>query len=300
MQTYLPEESLPKAGGYTAEQLHRAMQEESILYAPVVLCDEKHDLYVDLGCCTGCIARQEAAVGIAEGETRDIAILARVGKTVGFRVLELPTEGAPARLSRRLAQEEVLTHLLTGCRPGDVLPAVVTNLTPFGAFCDVGCGVVGLLGIENISVSRIPHPSERFREGQHIFAVLLGQDPVRRRITLTHKELLGTWAENAAAFQPGQTVTGIVRSVRDYGAFVELTPNLSGLAESNPSLHPGDAVSVYIKSILPEKLKIKLVAIRRLEAENLPKRPLQYRITEGHISMWQYGNHRYAKHLTVF
>ena len=42
--------------------------------------------------------------------------------------------------------------------------------------------------------------------------------------------MLGTWAENAALFSPGQTVTGVVRSVEDYGIFVELTPNLAGLA----------------------------------------------------------------------
>lgn len=51
------------------------------------------------------------------------------------------------------------------------------------------------------------------------------------RICLSQRELLGTWEENASLFEQGETVAGIVRSVEDYGIFVELTPNLAGLAE---------------------------------------------------------------------
>ena len=120
------------------------------------------------------------------------------------------------------------------------------------------------------------------------------------RIHLSHKELLGTWAENAAAFQPGQTVTGIVRSIKDYGAFVELAPNLSGLAEPNFDLRVGDAVSVYIKSVVPERLKIKLVALRKLDPASLPVRPLPYFRTSGHIDSWCYGSATMAKTITVF
>ena len=51
-------------------------------------------------------------------------------------------------------------------------------------------------------------------------------------------------------------MVGIVRSVEEYGTFVEIAPNLAGLAETCPDLHPGQAVSVYIKNILPDKMKI--------------------------------------------
>ena len=76
------------------------------------------------------------------------------------------------------------------------------------------------------------------------------------KITLSHKELLGTWEENAAMFAPGQTVTGVIRSIEDYGIFVELTPNLAGLAEPRPDVFIGQQASVYIKSIIREKMKI--------------------------------------------
>jgi small subunit ribosomal protein S1 len=171
---------------------------------------------------------------------------------------------------------------------GTVLPAVVTHLDRFGAFCDIGCGNVSLLSIEHISISRINHSRDRFTEGQHIFVAIHSKEPSLRRINLTHKELLGTWQENIQQFDVGETVVGIVRSIKDYGVFIELSPNLSGLAEYRDDLMPGDRVSVYIKAILPERQKVKLIVIRLLPKEKeVPE--LTYYKTEGNIALWQYA-----------
>ena len=178
--------------------------------------------------------------------------------------------------------------MLEQWKPGQIIQASVTHLEPFGAFVDIGCGVPSLIGVENISVSRIPHPSVRFRVGQEILAAVLDLDPVLGRIYLTHKELLGTWAENVASFQPGMTVPGVVRGVKDYGVFVELTPNLSGLAERDPRLTEGARVSVYLKAILPERMKIKLLAIEPLPPLEQPQ-PLHYYIQEGRLEHWKYA-----------
>ena len=299
MNLYLPEGMGLRRDGYTPELLRRAKTEGTILQAPVLLCTPERDLIVDLGCCTGQISRSEAALGAADGSVRDIAILSRVGKAVSFRVLDISPNGTPL-LSRRLAQQEARTYLFSSKRPGDILPAVVTSLASFGAFCDIGCGLPALLGIENISISRIQHSRDRFQEDQQIYAVIRAMEHDTMRIHLSHKELLGTWEENASLFQAGQTVTGIVRSVKDYGAFVELTPNLSGLAEPNFDLQPSDTISVYIKSILSDHLKIKLVALRKLNPHTIPVKPLRYFQTEGHIDTWRYGSAQYAKTITVF
>ena len=92
----------------------------------------------------------------------------------------------------------------------------MTHLAGFGAFVDVGCGVVSMIGIENCSVSRISHPARRFTVGQEIYTVLTGTDRSLGRLYLSHKELLGTWQENAARFSPGMTVTGWVRGVQPW------------------------------------------------------------------------------------
>ncbi|MEI3059349.1 MAG: hypothetical protein V8T29_01400 [Oscillospiraceae bacterium] len=125
--------------------------------------------------------------------------------------------------------------------------------------------------------------------GQKIYAAILGVDREARRISLTHRELLGTWAENAAGFRAGQAVTGIVRSVQPYGAFIELTPNLSGLAEPEDGLEPGQLVSVYIRSILPEKQKIKLTVLEQLDPRNVPPQLLRYYRTVGCLDRWEYA-----------
>ena len=295
MNYYLPEGMGLRRGGFTPELLRKAKAEGTILQAPAVLCDEKHDLLVDLGCCTGHLPREECAIGILEGETRDIAILSRVGKAVSFRVVDFLPNGTPL-LSRRLAQEEARNFLFENRRPGDILPAVVTSLASFGAFCDVGCGLPALLGIEHISVSRISHSRDRFREDQPIFAVVRSMDPDSLRIQLSHKELLGTWAENAACFSPGETVVGIVRSVEEYGVFIEIAPNLAGLAESCGDLIPGQAVSVYIKNILPDKMKIKLVVVNRELNRTLRFEP-RYFITKGRLERWVYSTPQCRKHI---
>lgn len=299
MNNHLPEGMDLRRGGFSLETLKKAHADGTILQAPAIVCTEDHDLIVNLGCCLGRIPRQETALGMREGHVRDIAVLSRVGKPVSFCITDLPP-GGQILLSRAKAQAKAKNDLFQTKRPGDIIPAVVTSLASFGAFCDVGCGLPALLGIEAISISRIRHSSDRFREDQRIFTVIRDMDPDTGRIQLSHRELLGTWEENAAKFQPGQTVTGIVRSVKDYGAFIELAPNLSGLAEPNFDLHPGDVVSVYIKSIIPERLKIKLVALRRLDPEAQPEQELHYFRTAGHIDRWQYGTEGFAKTITVF
>lgn len=273
----------------TPAALRRCMEEERIVEGTALLCDAEHNLTVSLGPWTGTIPRLEAALGIAEGTTRDIAILSRVGKPVACVVTGLEERDGVLRprLSRRRAQELALTAMLDTLRPGAVIPAAVTHLEPFGAFVDIGCGVSSMVGIENISVSRIPHPSCRFSPGQSIYAAVQDLDRSLGRIYLTHKELLGTWSENARRFQTGMTVPGIVRGVKEYGLFVELTPNLSGLAEVRPDLKEGDRISVYIKAILPERMKIKLLAIDRLPPA--PPEPLHYYITSGPIEKWKYA-----------
>ena len=89
--------------------------------------------------------------------------------------------------------------------------------------------------------------------GQFIKAVVKAPPNERGMVSLSHRELLGSWEENAAKFETGQTVDGIVRSVEPYGIFVELSPNLAGLAELREGAEPGMHASVFIKNIIPEK-----------------------------------------------
>ncbi|MBP5288985.1 MAG: 30S ribosomal protein S1 [Clostridia bacterium] len=274
----------------TRAGLEKAAEEGRILEARARLCDRDMTLFFDLGGVKGVMPREEVQVTETGDAPRDVAVITRVGKPCAFRVLRLEADGT-ALLSRRAAQEDCLKNYLDTLETGDVLPARVTHFEPFGAFCDVGCGIPSLLSIDCMSVSRISHPSDRFSLGENILAAVRARDEVtlgrRGRISLTHKELLGTWRENAARFSPGETVLGIARSVESYGIFVELMPNLAGLAECRPGVNPGDRCSVYIKSILPEKRKVKLVIVDAYRGGESPVKT-HYFIREGNVSSFRY------------
>ncbi len=270
------------------EQMRAAMERGEILEAKAVLCDHDHNLKVDLPCMRGVIPREEGALGIREGSVRDIAVISRVGRAVCFVIKEFirRESGMTAVLSRADAQKRCVEQYLSTLHVGDVIPARITHLEPFGAFCDIGCGLVALMPIDAISISRIEHPDERFTVGMDIYAVVKSVND--NRVTLSHKELLGTWEENAARFAVGETVTGVIRSIENYGAFVELMPNLAGLAELRDNLRVGDTAAVYIKSIIPQKMKIKLIIIDHFGEPHVPVTP-DYFITHGHIERFIYS-----------
>lgn len=273
----------------TIEELKEAMMKNEILESKVLLCDREHNLHVDLGAVRGIIPRVEGAMGIDDGTVRDIALISKVNKSVCFTVLGFQRDiygNTCAILSRRAVQLMCINEYLNNLSKGDIIDAKVTHLEKFGAFIDIGAGINALIPIDMLSVSRINHPSQRLSEGQDIRVVLRKRE--EHKLTFSLKELLGTWKENAECFTAGETVTGVVRSIEDYGVFIELMPNLAGLAELQDNLYAGQQVAVYVKSIIPSKMKIKLVIVEAFDKEEAPF-PLTYFVSEKHIDRWQYS-----------
>ncbi len=283
---YDTEENLSCIGSVQA--LTESMRSRKILEATCIICDSHHNLIVDLPCMRGIIPREEGALGIVEGKTKDIALISRVNKPVCFIVTDIARDenGIYAVLSRRAAQQMCTDEYISSLVPGDIIPARVTHMEQFGCFVDIGCGIPSLVPIDLISVSRISHPSNRFHVGQDINVIIKSFDG--DRVCLSHKELLGTWEQNAAMFEQGETVTGIVRSVEDYGIFVELAPNLAGLAEPRDNVLVNHRASVYIKAIIPEKMKIKLIIVNTFD-NDYHNNELNYFINSGHIDSWVYS-----------
>lgn len=278
----------------SAQGLERAMAQGRILESTAVLCDSELTLNIDLGAgVKGVMRKEEVSFSPSSEPIKDIAIISRVGKPVCFKIVRIETDergGKTAYLSRRLAQIECMNNYLMGLISGDIIPAHITHLEHFGAFVDVGCGISSLLSIDCISVSRISHPRDRFYVGMQIKAVVKSIDRDLGRIYVTHKELLGTWEENAAGFKSGQTVMGIVRSVEQYGIFIELAPNLAGLAEYREDIIVGQSVAVYIKNIIPERMKIKLVIIDACKSEQVSGK-IEYFVSPDreHMDYWRYS-----------
>lgn len=289
-----PEGAAPRRT-YTLSELRNAAETGTILEGIVQRCSPELDLTLDVGGIAARMPRAEVTAPWISGAERDIAVLSRVGKQVCFTVQSVTADakGAPvALLSRQRAQTLAMNAMERTLRPGSVVSGRVVGLKPYGAFVDIGRGIVALLPTAYISTARVRHPAERFRIGQLLTAAVKHFDRDARRITLTHRELLGTWMENASRFSVGETVRGTVRSVTDYGCFVELTPNLSGLTDRREDLKEGDRVSVQLRSIRPDKMKIKLQVIEPLpplaEAS-----PLSYWITDSVLDRWVYSPANY-------
>ena len=146
---------------------------------------------------------------------------------------------------------------------GQKVSGIVKNITKYGAFVDIGGGVVGLVYIEDLSVARIKTPFERLNIGQKIDIVVKSIDKETGKINLSYKDTLGTWEENAHKFQTGMRTKGIVRETEKNknGIFIELTPNLVGMADYEEGLNYGEQIDICIKKIDYDKKKVKLVII---------------------------------------
>ncbi len=271
------------------ESLKECILSGRIVEAPCIVCDSGHNLIVDFGFIKGIIPRTEGAIGIDDGTTRDIALISRVNKSVCFKVTAFANNehgNKTVILSRRMAQQECMSRYISKLTPGDIINAKVTHLEQFGCFVDIGCGIPSLIPIDAISVSRINHPSNRMSVGQNIKAVIKSIE--NGKISLSHKELLGTWEENSSFFKAGETVTGYIRSIESYGIFVELTPNLAGLAELKENVYVNQHASVFIKAIIPEKMKVKLIIVDTFDSGYVPS-GFKYFIESGHINSWIYS-----------
>lgn len=152
------------------------------------------------------------------------------------------------------------SNFIENIQVGANVKGIVKNIKPYGAFIDIGDGVVGLVHIEDLSVARIKTPYERVKIGQEINTKVKNIDKESGKINLSYKDTLGTWEENADKFQKGMHVNGIVRETEKNknGIFIELLPNLVGMTEYKDGLEYGQNIDVMIKKIDYDKKKVKL------------------------------------------
>ncbi len=227
-------------------------------------CDENYNLYVKLdNGIEGIIPRKEVeAFNLDESGLPKVNLCAgKVHKYVQFKIKE--KEGNNYVFSRKEVQKEVLNSVKTDLLEGQNVNGIVKNITPYGAFVDIGGGIVGLVHIEDLSVARIKTPYERIKIGQKINIVVKSIDRENGRINLSYKEQFGSWEENANKFTVGMKTNGIVRETEKNknGIFIELAPNLVGMAEYVDGLKYGERIDVVIKKIDYDKRKVKLIVL---------------------------------------
>lgn len=244
---------------YTFSEIEQARLNGKIIEGTVINCDENFNLHVSLGNnLEGIVPKNEIEL---EDNIKPSIYKNKENTIIQFKVNEI-SEGN-ILLSRKAVKKEAFEWVKNDLKSGDIVVGIVKNIRPFGAFIEIGGGIVGLLHIEDISVSRIKSPEERLYVGQKIKVMIKSIDSDKERICLTHKELLGNWEENVKELEEKTIVEGIIKEADKYknGIFVELKPNLVAMAEYQDGLKYGQKVKVLIKKIIKAKKKIKVVII---------------------------------------
>jgi small subunit ribosomal protein S1 len=203
---------------------------------------------------------------------KDITILLNLSQP--FKILKMDRDQGNVVVSRRAILEESRAEardaLLSTITEGNVLEGVVKNITDYGAFVDLG-SIDGLLHITDISWNKISHPSEVLSLGQHIKVMVIKYNEETKRVSLGLKQLeKNPWEGFIEKYQSGMQIKGTVTTVTDYGAFVEIEPNVEGLVyhteiswnaknvHPRKLLKPGDKVDVKVLELDIAKHKISL------------------------------------------
>lgn len=216
------------------------------------------------------------------------------GKTLTFKITELDKDKGRLILSHRAVLEEQKAsnkkRLLDEIHAGDVIEGKVQRLAPFGAFVDIG-GVDGLVHISQVSHDHVDDVSTVLSEGQAVQVKVLSVDPENERISLSIKDTLpGPWSKVEQQVAKGSILTGTVRRLVSFGAFVELFPGVEGLVHisqishkhintPHEALKEGDEVQVKVLDVNAEEKRLSL-SIKELQSNPEKEEEFDYELPE--------------------
>lgn len=254
-----------KSKKLTLEELQNIKENQQVLDMYIEEIDENLNMIGKIGKdVKAIIPRGEASSVVGEdGLVEEKFIVNKVGKVLPVCIKEIIQDdnGVHLIMSKRILELKVRKWMYMHLKPGIKLRGIVVGLKDYAAFVDVGGGVTGILKLQDMSESRLTNASDMFKLGQRINVVVKRYDRDTGRIELSYKELLGSFEENVKEFKEGDIVEGIVRNRIKSGVFVELKPNVIGIAEHVNGIESNQKVLVSIKKINLEKKKIKLIII---------------------------------------
>ncbi|MGG4500204.1 30S ribosomal protein S1 [Paenibacillus polymyxa] len=209
------------------------------------------------------------------------------GRTLRVVVKELDRENNKVILSQKDVLEAEFEanklKVMAELKEGQEIVGTVQRLTQFGAFVDVG-GVDGLVHVSEIAWTHVDKPSDAVSEGDQVKVKVLKVDPEKGKISLSMKAAQpGPWESAAGQFNNNDIVTGVVKRLVNFGAFVEIAPGVEGLVHISQISHKhigtpqevleeGQEVKVKILEMNPSEKRVSLSIKETEEApEAAPK-----------------------------
>lgn len=257
------------------EDIEKDFQEGKIIEAPVTNV-VKGGLVVDVGVRGFVPASMVEDHFVADFEDYK-------GKTLTFKIVEIePSENRLILSHKAVVEAEKAKQkeaLLADLYEGQEVEGKVARLTDFGAFVDLG-GIDGLVHVSEISHGHVGKPSDVLSVGDTVNVRILSVDADKERVSLSIKDTLpGPWTNIEEQAAVGSVLTGTVKRLTSFGAFVEVFPGVEGLihisqishkhiATPHEVLQEGDVVQVKVLEVNPSEHRIAL-SIKALEkAEN--------------------------------
>jgi small subunit ribosomal protein S1 len=224
--------------------------------------------FVDLGGLDGLLH----VTDMSWGRVNHPSDLVKVGDEIDVVVLKFDRETERVSLGTKQLTDDPWTHVPERYPAGSRVKGRVTNVTDYGAFVELEEGVEGLVHVSEMSWSKkVKNPSKVVSPGDTVEAVVSDVNREARRISLSLKDTLpDPWEGVLAKYTVGSRVSGKVRNLTDFGAFVEIEEGIDGLVHvsdmswtkrvKHPSeiLKKGDDVEAIITSIDQENRRISL------------------------------------------
>jgi small subunit ribosomal protein S1 len=203
-----------------------------------------------------------------------------VGEEVEAVVLDLKPDNRRISLGIKQTQENPWEVISQKYPVGTIIEGKIKNITEFGLFIGIDDDIDGLVHISDISwTKRIKHPSEVYKKGDTIQAVVLDIDKANERFSLGIKQTQSDpWETVAQRYEVGKEISGVITNLTDFGVFVELEEGIEGLVHvseiskeniKSPKDHyqVGDTITAKVMNINSDERRIGL-SIKRLEDDD--------------------------------
>ncbi|MFW1677530.1 30S ribosomal protein S1 [Pontibacter sp. JAM-7] len=242
--------------------------EEGVVVKGLVKNLTDYGAFIDLGGVDGLLHITDIAWKRVKHPSEVLAI----GQEVDVKVLRFDKERNRVSLGLKQLSEDPWDTLIKNYHVGGRAKARVTNLTDYGCFAEIENGIEGLIHVSEMDwTNRNIHPSKVVQVGQEIEVMLLDIDQERRRISLGIKQCLpNPWEAFSSSYKQGDQITGMVKSITDFGVFIGLDHNIDGLIhmsdlswedsgeEAVKQYKKGDELTAVILSIDTERERVAL------------------------------------------
>ena len=203
-----------------------------------------------------------------------------VGETIDAVVLDIKPDARRISLGMKQVKPNPWDVISEKYPVGTTIEGKIKNITDFGIFIGIDEGIDGLVHISDISwTKRIKHPSELYKKGDIVQAIVLDIDKESERFSLGIKQLQSDpWETVEQRYEVGKKITGTVTNVTDFGVFVELEEGIEGLVHVSEiskekiktpvgMFNVGDIITAKVMNINSDERRIGL-SIKRLEIED--------------------------------